>query len=80
MHALFECCCSVVWSNKVVDGRPYASHAALFTAADRELLSLSESDIEEALHCDHADSKLGDSELHDRIERMLGPEEGYPEF
>ena len=89
-HALYECCCSVVWADKLVDARPYDSYAALFTHADSELSALSESDIESVtqgyrnLIDDHSEREACCAELarinRIRIRRMLGPEEGYPEY
>lgn len=87
VHALFECCCSVVWSRKVVDARPYESYDALFARADHELSLLSEADITDALQC-HRDLDPGSEEIRKHlaernragIGEMLGPEDGYPEY
>lgn len=49
-HALYECCCSVVWADRVASGRPYGSHDALLTSADSELFELSTADVDTALH------------------------------
>ncbi|WP_280266989.1 2-oxo-4-hydroxy-4-carboxy-5-ureidoimidazoline decarboxylase [Nocardia wallacei] len=84
VHALFECCCSVTWAEKLADQRPYPDRAALFAAADAELLALSRGDLD----------RLCDSVVHqtipdrsaqelarinrERIDRMLGPDGGYP--
>ncbi|KAA0024414.1 2-oxo-4-hydroxy-4-carboxy-5-ureidoimidazoline decarboxylase [Antrihabitans cavernicola] len=89
-HALFECCCSVVWADKLADARPYDSYATLFTHADSELSALSDTDIDTVMQGyrnlidDHAERKACYDELarinRIRIKRMLGPEEGYPDY
>ncbi|QLY31395.1 2-oxo-4-hydroxy-4-carboxy-5-ureidoimidazoline decarboxylase [Nocardia huaxiensis] len=86
IHALFECCCNVTWAHKIADGRPYPGHAALHTAAAAELHALSPTDLERVFDsCAHENvSEHTITELaritRARIARMLGPEEGYPEY
>lgn len=86
IHALFECCCSVTWAGKIADGRPYPGYQALHTAADAELHALSAIDLAQAFDsCVHETvSERTVAELsritHARIESMLGPEEGYPDY
>lgn len=89
-HALYECCCSVVWADKIVDARPYDSYDALLANADAELTALSDTDIETVLQGyrnlvdDTAERRACCDELarinRIRIGRMLGPEGGYPEY
>lgn len=86
VHALFECCCCVVWAQKVADARPFESHDALLAKADVELLAFSQSDLdrvfESCLHCEAAENsvELLGKVTRTRIARMLGPEGGWPEF
>ena len=47
--ALSACCASTAWVRAVLAGRPYASAAQLFRAADTALAALNEDDIDEAL-------------------------------
>ncbi|MBV8928205.1 MAG: hypothetical protein JO152_03665, partial [Mycobacteriaceae bacterium] len=49
MHALYECCNSVVVAGDLARGRPYASHESLFRRADALLFSLSEDSIDAIL-------------------------------
>ncbi|MET8651874.1 2-oxo-4-hydroxy-4-carboxy-5-ureidoimidazoline decarboxylase [Nocardia aurea] len=86
VHAMYTCCGNVTWATRIVEARPFADHDALLNAADLELLQLSQTDLDRAL------SAVGHEHLgahtvteltkvtRDRIERMLGPEEGYPEY
>lgn len=46
VHALYECCTSLVWAGRLAAGRPYASHGALHSRADDEIFSLSEDEID----------------------------------
>ncbi|MEV6772649.1 2-oxo-4-hydroxy-4-carboxy-5-ureidoimidazoline decarboxylase [Nocardia sp. NPDC051030] len=86
VHALFECCCSVTWAEKIADGRPYPGHAALHTAADAELHALSAAGLERVFDsCVHETISERTVEELTRITRaritgMLGPEEGYPDY
>ncbi|MGV9413243.1 2-oxo-4-hydroxy-4-carboxy-5-ureidoimidazoline decarboxylase [Nocardia sp. NPDC003693] len=86
IHALYECCCSVTWAEKIADGRPYPGYDALFTAADAELHALSPAGLAEAFDsCAH--ESVSDRTVAElaritraRLTRMLGPEAGYPEY
>jgi 2-oxo-4-hydroxy-4-carboxy-5-ureidoimidazoline decarboxylase len=49
MHALYECCNSVVLARDLADGRPYVSHDDLFRRADALLFALSESSVDTIL-------------------------------
>ena len=49
MHALYECCYSVILAGDLARGRPYADHDALFRRADALLFSLSETSIDDIL-------------------------------
>ncbi|MET9492293.1 2-oxo-4-hydroxy-4-carboxy-5-ureidoimidazoline decarboxylase [Nocardia sp. NPDC006630] len=86
VHALYECCCSITWAAKIADGRPYPGYDALLTAADGELHALSPVELDSAFDsCAHETiSERTVTELvritRARLARMLGPEEGYPEY
>jgi 2-oxo-4-hydroxy-4-carboxy-5-ureidoimidazoline decarboxylase len=86
VHALFECCANVTWAEKLADLRPYADHAALFTAAAAELSALSGTDLDRAFDSvvrepfsDRTSAELSRI-TRERIERMLGPAAGFPEY
>ncbi|GAB4582663.1 2-oxo-4-hydroxy-4-carboxy-5-ureidoimidazoline decarboxylase [Nocardia sp. IFM 10818] len=86
IHALYECCCSVTWAAKIADGRPYPGYAALHTAAAAELDALSAADLDNVFDScarEFISGRTG-AELkritRARLARMLGPEEGYPEY
>lgn len=49
MHALYECCNSVVLARDLAGGRPYASHDELLRRADALLFALSESSVDTIL-------------------------------
>ena len=49
VHALYECCSSVVLAGDLAAGRPYPDHDALFRKADALLFSLSEESIDDIL-------------------------------
>lgn len=49
VHALYECCNSVVLARDLTDGRPYADHDALFRRADALLFALSEDCVDRIL-------------------------------
>lgn len=49
VHAVYECCYSVVLATDLAGGRPYADHAALFRQADALLFSLGEDSIDRVL-------------------------------
>ena len=49
MHAVYECCNSVVLAHDIARGRPYANHEALFRRADDSLFGLSENLIDHLL-------------------------------
>ncbi|OBF23338.1 2-oxo-4-hydroxy-4-carboxy-5-ureidoimidazoline decarboxylase [Mycobacterium sp. ACS4331] len=49
VHALYECCNSVIMAHALADDRPYASHDALFRRADALLFSLSEAAVDQIL-------------------------------
>ncbi|MET8878830.1 2-oxo-4-hydroxy-4-carboxy-5-ureidoimidazoline decarboxylase [Nocardia sp. NPDC004604] len=86
VHALFEVCCNVTWAATLADARPYPDRDALLATADVELLALSQSDLDRAFDAvvHEQVSQRNMTELvrvvHDRIDRLLGPTEGYPEY
>ncbi|MBH0781314.1 2-oxo-4-hydroxy-4-carboxy-5-ureidoimidazoline decarboxylase [Nocardia bovistercoris] len=86
VHALFACCGNVTWAVTLVDARPYADRDKLLAEADLELLALSQTDLDRALDAVPAEQLSGRTitELarvtRERIDRMLGPAEGYPEY
>lgn len=86
VHALYECCCNVTWAARVAQGRAYRDHDALLAAVERELLALSPADLDRAfdsvLHeaCDDRAVETLAKIVGARIERMLGPEGGWPEY
>ncbi|MEU8896726.1 2-oxo-4-hydroxy-4-carboxy-5-ureidoimidazoline decarboxylase [Nocardia sp. NPDC048505] len=49
IDALLGCCSAPEWARAVAAGRPYASDAELFAAADAALAALPESGIDQAL-------------------------------
>jgi 2-oxo-4-hydroxy-4-carboxy-5-ureidoimidazoline decarboxylase len=49
VHALYECCNSVVLAREIAAGRPYADHEDLFRRADALLFSLAEDSIDTIL-------------------------------
>jgi 2-oxo-4-hydroxy-4-carboxy-5-ureidoimidazoline decarboxylase len=49
LHALYECCNSVVLARDLASGRPYKSHDDLFRRADTLLFALSESSVDTIL-------------------------------
>src|SRR5689334_24430250 len=51
MHALYECCGSVVLAGELAGGRPYATHDELFRRADTALFAMSESSVNSMLQC-----------------------------
>lgn len=48
-EALLACCASVQWARRVALGRPYASPAALYDAADAALADIDDDEFEAAL-------------------------------
>lgn len=49
VHALFECCNSVIMAADLAKGRPYADHDALYRKADALLFALSEDSVADIL-------------------------------
>lgn len=49
LHALYECCSSVVLARDLADGRPYADRDELFRRADKLLFALSEESVDSIL-------------------------------
>lgn len=49
VHALYECCNSLEMAGTLARGRPYASHAALFSKADAVLFALPEACVDEIM-------------------------------
>jgi OHCU decarboxylase len=49
VHALYECCNSVVLARGIAAGRPYADHEDLFRRADALLFSLAEDSVDTIL-------------------------------
>lgn len=86
VHALYECCANVTWAEKLADARPYADRAVLLKTADAELLELSQPDLDRSFDSvarepvsERTANELGRI-TRDRIDRMLGPVSGYPEY
>ena len=88
VHALYECCGSVVLAGDLAGGRPYESRDELFRRADALLFALSESSVDTILQGylpiewrTETERKVVRNELarinRTRLERMLGPEGGY---
>ncbi|MFX0580105.1 2-oxo-4-hydroxy-4-carboxy-5-ureidoimidazoline decarboxylase [Nocardia nepalensis] len=86
VHALFEVCCNVTWAATLADARPYPNRDALLAKADLGLLALSRSDLDRAFDSvvHERVTQRSVTELarivRDRIDQMLGPTEGYPEY
>ncbi len=86
IHALFECCCAVTWAEKIADARPYPTREALVAAVDGELLALSGPDLDRVfdslVHERFSERTVQELSriMHDHIEGLLGPAEGYPEY
>ncbi|MGC0362093.1 hypothetical protein ABH922_000077 [Rhodococcus sp. 27YEA15] len=83
VYALFECAGSLTWAQWVSDGRPFANHEDVHTRAEDAILHLSDEDIERIFP--NRSNVVGRGTVltavtHARIERMLGPEGGYPEY
>ena len=49
VHALYECCSSVILAADLAAGRPYPDHDALFRKADALLFALSEESVDDIL-------------------------------
>lgn len=49
VHALFECCNSVIMAADLAKARPYADHDALYRKADALLFALSEESVDDIL-------------------------------
>lgn len=49
VHALFECCNSVIMAADLAKGRPYVDHDALYRKADALLFALSEELVDDIL-------------------------------
>ncbi|RJO77903.1 OHCU decarboxylase [Nocardia panacis] len=86
VHALYGCCCNVTWAECLADARPFTDRAALLATADVELLALSQSDLERAFDGlahervrEHGCAELA-RHTRARIDEMLGPAEGYPDY
>ncbi|WP_083654475.1 2-oxo-4-hydroxy-4-carboxy-5-ureidoimidazoline decarboxylase [Mycobacterium sp. GA-1841] len=88
VHAVYECCYSVVLATDLAGGRPYADHDALLRRADALLFSLGEVSIDRLLQayphmaeCPPGAVSMVRAELarinRARLERMLGPEGGF---
>lgn len=86
VYALFEICGNVTWAATLADARPYPDRDALLAKADIEVLALSRSDLYRALDsiAHEQITQRSATELtrvvHDRIDQLLGPAEGYPEY
>ncbi|WP_280364053.1 2-oxo-4-hydroxy-4-carboxy-5-ureidoimidazoline decarboxylase [Nocardia wallacei] len=86
VHALYSCCCAVTWAEKVADGRPYADRAALLKAAEVELPALSDADLGRIFdsfvrqEITERNTELLTRLTRDRINLMIGPSDGYPEY
>ncbi|MFC8044460.1 2-oxo-4-hydroxy-4-carboxy-5-ureidoimidazoline decarboxylase [Nocardia sp. NPDC057353] len=86
VHALFECCCCVTWAARISAGRPYRDHDDLHNAVELELLALSPGDLERTFDtvvheaCGDRTVETLAKIVSARVERMLGPEGGYPEY
>ncbi|WP_216897964.1 2-oxo-4-hydroxy-4-carboxy-5-ureidoimidazoline decarboxylase [Nocardia alni] len=86
VHALYECCGHVTWSERLADARPYSDRDALLATAAVEILALSRDDLDRSFDSVAREpvSERTAQELaritRDRIEGMLGPLIGYPEY
>ncbi|MEV6274398.1 2-oxo-4-hydroxy-4-carboxy-5-ureidoimidazoline decarboxylase [Nocardia sp. NPDC051832] len=86
VHALFECCANVTWAARLADARPFPDRDALLALADVEVLALSQPDLDRALdaivHGPPAERTVGELAriTRDRIDTMLGPSDGFPEY
>lgn len=86
IHALYSCCCAVTWAEKVADGRPYPDRAALLKAAEVELPALSDADRDRIFdsfvrqEIAERTTELLTRLTRERINRLLGPSDGYPEY
>ncbi len=49
VHAVYECCYSVVLATDLAGGRPFADHASLFRQADDLMFSLGDNSIDRVL-------------------------------
>lgn len=49
LHALYECCSSVILAGDLADGRPYTDHDQLFRRADALLFGLSDDSVDAIL-------------------------------
>ena len=86
VHALYECCCNVTWAAKIAEARPYPDRDVLLAMADVESLALSEADLDRAFDAvaheqvsEHSAIELA-RVTRARLDRMLGPSAGYPEY
>ncbi|MFF0493163.1 2-oxo-4-hydroxy-4-carboxy-5-ureidoimidazoline decarboxylase [Nocardia sp. NPDC004068] len=86
VHTLYACCCAVTWAEKVADGRPYPTRETLYTAVEVELRALSPADRDRMFDSLAREpvSNRSVAELaritRIRLDRVLGPVEGYPEY
>lgn len=86
VHALYECCCCVTWAQKVADARPFETYEDLHAKSDIELLAFSQNDLDRVfascIHCETTHNSVQELArvTRTRIEQMLGPEDGYPEY
>ncbi|MEU8897657.1 2-oxo-4-hydroxy-4-carboxy-5-ureidoimidazoline decarboxylase [Nocardia sp. NPDC048505] len=86
VHALYECCANVTWAARLAEARPFEDRDTLLAMADKEVLALSASDLDRALDAVVHETPAARTvdELaritRDRLDEMLGPAEGYPEY
>jgi 2-oxo-4-hydroxy-4-carboxy-5-ureidoimidazoline decarboxylase len=65
LHALYECCNSVVLAGELASGRPYRSHNELFRRADALLFALPESSVDSILQaCPHIGRRPRSTKSH----------------
>jgi 2-oxo-4-hydroxy-4-carboxy-5-ureidoimidazoline decarboxylase len=65
VHALYECCNSLVMARELARGRAYDDHAALFRRADALLFALPESTVDQILDaCPHVGRRPRSAKSH----------------
>ncbi|WP_217160818.1 2-oxo-4-hydroxy-4-carboxy-5-ureidoimidazoline decarboxylase [[Mycobacterium] fortunisiensis] len=70
VHAVYECCYSVVLSADLAGGRPYTDHCSFFRQADTLLFSLGEDSIDRMLQA--YPCSVADDEACRRYHRQFG--------
>ncbi len=77
VHALFECCNSVIMAADLAKGRPYADHDALYRKADALLFALSEESVDDILQAyPEIGSRPGSARSHAEQCALFDPRPG----